>query len=230
MAQRTRRRWQSVLGWGLSLIFPVILILTSLRLLLTPLFLQVEYRLPGFPADRYGFTQQDRLQWAPLALEYLLNVEGIEFLGDLQFEDGTPLYNAAELRHMVDVKQLTQLALDVWLGLLLVALVLLLLLERLGGAGSVWLAVKRGAAFTLLLMAILAVGLAISFSFLFVGFHQLFFDAGTWTFRYSDTLIRLFPERFWRDAFGFVAVGTLAMAAGLYFLARSRLKRLTPPA
>ena len=159
-----------------------------------------------------------------------MNAEGIEFLGDLQFEDGTPLYNAAELSHMVDVKQLTQLALDVWLGLLLVALVLVLLLERLGGAGSVWLAVKRGAAFTLLLMAILAVGLAISFSFLFVGFHQLFFDAGTWTFRYSDTLIRLFPERFWRDAFGFVALGTLAMAAGLYFLARSRMKRLPPPA
>jgi hypothetical protein len=27
-------------------------------------------------------------------------------------------------------------------------------------------------------------------------FHQIFFSAGTWMFLYSDTLIRLFPERF----------------------------------
>jgi uncharacterized membrane protein len=34
----------------------------------------------------------------------------------------------------------------------------------------------------------------------FVAFHQVFFAAGTWTFEYSDTLIRLFPNRFWFDA------------------------------
>jgi len=53
----------------------------------------------------------------------------------------------------------------------------------------------------------------------FVAFHEVFFDPGTWVFRYSDTLIRLFPERFWRDAFLAIAalslVGGLAVALGL---------------
>jgi uncharacterized membrane protein len=53
----------------------------------------------------------------------------------------------------------------------------------------------------------------ISFGVFFVGFHEIFFPPGTWTFFYSDTLIRLFPERFWRDAF--LTVGILSVFGGL---------------
>jgi uncharacterized membrane protein len=59
----------------------------------------------------------------------------------------------------------------------------------------------------------------LSFNVLFVAFHNVFFQAGTWMFLFSDTLIRLFPERFWRDTF--IAVGVLSGGAGLaiaYFL------------
>jgi integral membrane protein (TIGR01906 family) len=48
--------------------------------------------------------------------------------------------------------------------------------------------------------------LVISFNQLFTWFHQIFFESGTWRFYTSDTLIRLFPMRFWRDAFIFVGV------------------------
>jgi hypothetical protein len=60
--------------------------------------------MPGFPADRYGFTTADRLYWADIAVDYLVNTAGIEFLADLRFEDGSPVYNERELKHMVDVK------------------------------------------------------------------------------------------------------------------------------
>ena len=90
------------------------LILTSVRLLMTPAFVQVEYRTPNFPADRYGFTREDRLNWSLIALDYLLNDEGISFLGDLRFEDGTQVYNERELGHMVDVKKVLEVALIVW--------------------------------------------------------------------------------------------------------------------
>ena len=63
------------LMWLVAILVPVILILTSVRLLLTPVFVQVEYRTPNFPPDPYGFTQQDRLYWSQIALEYLLNDE-----------------------------------------------------------------------------------------------------------------------------------------------------------
>jgi len=53
----------------------------------------------------------------------------------------------------------------------------------------------------------------VSFGVIFVAFHNVFFEPGTWTFFYSDTLIRLFPERFWRDVF--LMVGALSLAGGL---------------
>ena len=53
----------------------------------------------------------------------------------------------------------------------------------------------------------------LSFGVFFVAFHNVFFDPGTWMFEFSDTLIRLFPERFWRDIF--IYVGVLAGGAGL---------------
>ncbi len=70
--------------------------------------------MPYFPPDQYGFTKADRLKWAPYALNYLTNSADISYLGDLKFEDGTPLYNERELSHMNDVKRVTQGALKVW--------------------------------------------------------------------------------------------------------------------
>ncbi len=195
--------------WLLILLVPVVLVLTSVRLLMTDAFIRLEYRMPGFPEDSYGFTLEDRLRWAPIALDYLMNDEGIEFLADLQFDNGEPVYNARELRHMVDVKMLTQGALKVWAASL-GALVLLVGGLALSGARDVAAeGLRRGAELTLAVMVALGLALFLGFSIFFVGFHRVFFQGNTWLFAYSDTLIRLFPERFWRDAFIFIALGTL---------------------
>jgi uncharacterized membrane protein len=53
----------------------------------------------------------------------------------------------------------------------------------------------------------------LAFHVIFVAFHNVFFQAGTWQFLFSDTLIRLFPERFWQDTF--IALGVLAGGGGL---------------
>ena len=54
---------------------------------------------------------------------------------------------------------------------------------------------------------------------LFEGFHSLFFEGDSWLFLYSDTLIRLFPLRFWQDAFLIAAIialgGGFALGLGL---------------
>ena len=97
-----------VLSWLVTILVPVALVLTAVRLLLTPVFVQFEYRTPKFPPDPYGFTQQDRLYWSQIALNYLLNDQGISYLGDLRFPDGNPLYNQRELKHMADVKKVVQ--------------------------------------------------------------------------------------------------------------------------
>ena len=63
-------------------------------------------------------------------------------------------------------------------------------------------------------------GLLVTFSTVFVSFHRIFFEGATWLFLYTDTLIRLFPERFWQDAFIILAGSTLAEAVALLLLTR----------
>ncbi|MES0360640.1 MAG: TIGR01906 family membrane protein [Anaerolineales bacterium] len=204
------RRW---LSWIVAILVPVILILTSVRLLITPAFVNLEYRTPNFPSDPYGFTQEDRLYWSEIALDYLLNDEGISFLENLQFEDGSQVYNARELKHMVDVKNVLQAALIVWYASL-ISIFLLGIWAYWGGWRDEYKhGLARGGWITVVLIAVTLVGVLIAFSVFFVFFHQVFFDSGTWVFRFSDTLIRLFPERFWRDTF--IAIGMLSIAGGL---------------
>ncbi|MCS6908416.1 MAG: TIGR01906 family membrane protein [Anaerolineales bacterium] len=200
--------------WKLvSLLTPVLLTLTAVRLLMTPAFLQVEYNLPGFPADPYGFTKEERLYWSGIALEYLLNEAGIEFLADLRFADGTPVYNQRELRHMVDVKDVVQATLRVWYGVLVFFAGVSIFAWRSGRWAEFRVALRQGGLWTVLLLGVILLFVLVSFGVFFVAFHNVFFEPGTWVFHWSDTLIRLFPERFWRDAFLFV--GGLEMFGGL---------------
>ncbi len=212
----------TILSWLVAILVPIALIGLGLRVLLTPLFLQVEYNMPYFPPDDYGFTKADRLKWAPYALNYLTNNQGISYLADLRFEDGKPLYNERELSHMNDVKRVTQGALRVWYG----TLALLLLLGvwawfgkwwqtyRLGLMRGGWLMVGLAVTIGLIVVVGIALNPDVFWNF-FAGFHHLFFTGDSWLFQYSDTLIRLFPIRFWEDAFLWAAVIALAGGVGL---------------
>jgi integral membrane protein (TIGR01906 family) len=216
-----------VLTWLVSLAIPVFLALGVVRLLLYPWYVEFEYRTPGFPPDQYGFTLEERLSYSKTAIEYLLNDADISFLGDLRFPDGqiapdfscqfmedcTRLYNERELSHMVDVKVVVQAALRIWVGSF-IWLALAGLWAWLAG----WLedyrhALRRGGWLTLPIIGGIIIFVLLAFGVIFVLFHEIFFASGTWTFYFSDTLIRLFPERFWRDTF--LMVGALTGLGGL---------------
>ena len=62
-----------------------------------------------------------------------------------------------------------------------------------------WLMVGLAAVIGVIAVIGIAINPNIFFSF-FAGFHSLFFEGDSWLFLYSDTLIRLFPIRFWQDA------------------------------
>ncbi len=219
----------SILSYLVSLLTPLALIGTALRILLTPLYYNIEYRMPYFPADEYGMTQAERLHWAPFAVTYLVNSADVSYLGDLKFEDGSPLYNERELKHMADVKNVVVSALRVWYGSLAILILLAIIAWRgkwipnyinglrRGGLWMIGLAVALG--------AVVGVGITINpdvFWGFFVFFHSLFFEGDSWLFYYSDTLIRLFPIRFWQDAFLAAAILALGGGAGLAFGIRQR--------
>jgi len=206
-----------IFGWIITILIPPILLMMSIRLMISPVFARVEYRMPGFPADPFGFTLEDRIHWSEPSIDYLVNTENITFLSSLEFEDGEPIFNGRELSHMQDVKQVVT---GMRIGLAVCMLGLLastFFAVRWGSRGYVLSAYRRGAWGLIGLIAAILFFVALSFNNLFTWFHQIFFESGTWQFYTSDTLIRLFPMRFWRDAFIFVGLLSLILA-GLILL------------
>jgi integral membrane protein (TIGR01906 family) len=188
-----------VLRAYLTLALPILLVLASIRVVMTPMFLSFEYTRADFPEDIYGFTREDRLNYAPIAVNYLLNGEDITYLSDLRFPDGASLYNARELHHMRDVKAVTQLAFLVAVVMGASSIVAAYVMRRLSSR-SMWQGLISGSVVTLAIIAAIVIAAVANWDFFFTGFHTLFFASGSWRFAYSDTLIRLFPEQFWFDA------------------------------
>lgn len=212
---------RNILNGLAAILVPIILVLLAVRILLSPVFIQIEYRLPGFPPDPYGFTFEDRLYWGNISRVYLLNWEGIDYLADQQLDPSTPLYNQRELQHMLDVKVVVRGAMWVlWVAVLL-EIGIWYLNYRGEDSQGYRLGVSKGGWLTTLLIVSVLVYLALNFNSLFTNFHRIFFEGDSWLFQYSDTLIRLFPLRFWRDAFIWIAVMSLAGGIGLgYFFGK----------
>jgi len=195
------------------LALPVALLAASLRITTHHWLIRWEYGKTDFPADPFGLTTEQRLQLAEVCVDYLVTGAGIELLADLEIEE-QPAFNERELKHMVDVKQALWWLLRAGAAAGLVAV-----------AGTAVLAARSplraraallgGSGLTLALLVAVGGLMLTQWNLFFTAFHQLFFAAGTWTFPYSDTLIRLFPERFWMDV-GMVIVALLVgMAAAI---------------
>lgn len=218
--------WLTKILQGILMIsVPVLLVIGSVRLVMNPTFLQIEYTRPGFPEDRYGFSTEDRLQYGPYGVLYLLNDENIDYLADLSLpadvcylppagKQSCSMFNERELGHMEDVKAVTQ---SIFSAANLIGVMALLSVAVLAyGKKQRFLqsALMRGSLLTLsLIVATIAVTIA-AWDVFFNNFHAVFFEDGTWRFFYSDTLIRLYPEQFWFDASLLVGVVT-TMGAGM---------------
>jgi integral membrane protein (TIGR01906 family) len=203
-------------------LFPLVLTLLWLCVLLSPLFIQLEYRRPGFPADPYGFTLEDRLRWADVSRVYLLSAEGPEYFDPFELAGGTPLYNEREKAHMADVQNLVgkaMILLAVCAPLFAAGCALLLWRDR----RALRRALLHGVFFTFGIAAAVALIGLLAWNSLFVTFHRMFFSGDTWLFPLDNTLIRLFPVEFWQDAV-ITAVGGCLLTC-LLILAAIRLGR-----
>lgn len=195
------------------IILPVFLVLTNVRLLMSEAFLRYEYSKSSFP-EPTRFTVEERMAFARASVAYLLTDAGIEALRDLA-DDLGPIYNERELHHMEDVKVLTRKAfpLQVFLGVFLLILI--------GGAvyrgAELRLAALRGliggATVTWVFFVGLTLLVVLNFNWFFTQFHLIFFEGETWLFPVTDSLIRLFPPKFWFDASMLIGGLTLAQAA-----------------
>lgn len=208
---------------------PLLLILGSVRLAMTPQFLSFEYHRPDMYQDPFGFTREDRLRWGPLGIEYLVTDADISLLADLRFPAGNPMFSERELHHMSDVKTVTRSAFFVLAAALMIVPLSALYLVRTGRKNRLLEALLRGAIFTLGGIVAVIFGALVAWDTFFSLFHRLFFADGTWIFYTSDTLIRLYPEKFWFDTaliIGIVVIGgALLIALGSWWIWRRDLRR-----
>jgi integral membrane protein (TIGR01906 family) len=212
---------QTILRWIIIVTVPFVLVLGSVRLAMTEQFLAFEYQRPGFPEDPYGFTTEDRLEYGPYGIDYILSNEDISFLGDLRI-DGEPAFEERELEHMQDVQTVTRIAIQVFMltgGLFVFSVILLI--RKPQTRLQVFYSLRNGAYFTLAAIVVLIVGVVLNWDYFFTQFHNTFFAEGTWQFSRRDTLIRLYPEQFWQDASLFI--GGLTILGAALFIASPAL-------
>jgi integral membrane protein (TIGR01906 family) len=212
----------------IALALPFLLVVSSIRLLANDWFINFEYSRPDFPPDVYGFTLAQR---TPLALTGLHSVlpdsDGIGLLEQAKLPDGSPAFNAREIKHMTDVRNLIAEVYPLQLlGLSLMVILALLLRFSADLRKTIPLGLRWGAALTLVILAGLIAYIFINFDAFFLQFHQLFFEGTSFAFAYTDTLIRLYPEQFWNDAAITIGVITAVFAILLLIISQIWLKRI----
>lgn len=196
----------------LAVCYPVILVAGAIRLLTTPLFLWFEYNRPGFPVDTFGFSVEDRMVYGSHTLDYVMNWAGPRYLSELVNAEGDNLFLPAEVEHMRDVKWVLALSFVAATVLLIVSVIAALYLAR-RYKGGIRRGLFAGSVATVVLIGALAAVALLAWDVFFTALHNVFFAEGTWTFRFSDTLIRLFPPQFWVDSG--IAVGLLVLMTAI---------------
>lgn len=193
----------------ITLMIPFLLVVGSARLVMNPEFLAFEYNRANFPIDSYGFSVDDRHNYGPYGVLYIVNNEPIEYLAELELpgelcfppdERPCPAFNVFELSHMEDVQVVAQglFKAGLWSGLL--SIIVGIALVRFFKVYALRLALLQGSLLTIGLIITIVLLAVTAWDTFFSGFHGIFFTEGTWQFYYSDTLIRLYPEQFWFDA------------------------------
>ena len=151
----------------------------------------------------------------------------IYLLEELRLPTGESLYNEREIGHMLDVKILADQIRFIWLVAMIVVVVgTLIMVTKPELAYYGWRSVMYGGIATVVILLGIALFILLAWDVFFVQFHELLFPPGTWTFAYSDGLIRLFPEQFWFDvgvimSGGALLLGILVATMG-YIMARTK--------
>jgi len=206
------------------ILIPIVIIVGVVRLVATESFLSFEYSRSDFPEDPFGFDRSQRLSHAADNFKYVIEQQPVDALAGQKHEEER-LYNSRELEHMQDVQNVFRAAWRAWQAAwILAGLSILILARHKRNLAFVASAVRTGGALTVGMVVVVGFLAIIAWQVWFVVFHQLFFQPGSWTFDFSNTLIRLFPEKFWYDTV--LTISSLSVIAGfLVYWSGSQLSK-----
>lgn len=213
----------------IALLLPIFLVLTNVRVLMTSSFARWEYAKPNFPdpadvvqsnlsqasasGEAHIVPVGERQRIVDTTLAYVKGAGDDSLIADMESGEGWRVYNAREVRHLRDVRVLV--------GQVTIVHIVSGLIILLGAGYLIWTGRSQAAAAALTVGSVLTVGFigvigviaALMFQFFFVRFHRIFFEGETWLFPSTDTLIQVFPEKFWFDASLLIVLLALVEAA-----------------
>ena len=210
------------LSVAVTLVVPAILAVNGLRLVTNDRYVRAVYDRGGVPDDRYGLKDEERTRLALLGLRSIEpSSPGVDLLREARLANGEPAFNSRELTHMEDVRTAVAHAYR-FQAIAVVAIGVLALLFGLLGSmrALVPVSLARGAVLTVVVAAVVGVVAATSYDFFETRFHSLFFEGETWRFAETDTLRRLYPDRFWLVTAVVIGVLSVLQATVVFVVAR----------
>ncbi len=200
---------------------PLVILGNALIVLLIPWFAHFQYALPGFPEDPFGLAGGDRSALGATGIRSIWPVgPGTDLLVDARLPDGSAAFGPVEIRHMGDVRGLVQACFLLWIVSLAAGGAAGLRLLKTGRSEALRRGLWLGATVTIGAMALIGAAMLVAFEPVFDGFHEIFFEPGTWQFGDDETLRRLYPDAFWGIASGLLATLALAQAVLLWLKSR----------
>ena len=219
----------AILRWIGALCVPFLIACVVTTAVIQPWYPTWEYGKANFPEDTFGWTQDERLDLAMVSVDFLRSWgsadDTIYMLEEQTMPDSDELlFTENEVLHMYDVKVRTNIIR--WLILALGAIVLLGLAVS-GTAVKRWRMMRQGGILAILLLIGIGIFFLAAWDTFFTQFHEILFPAGNWSFPYSSSLIRLFPNKFWFDVGAIIVGGTFGTGLLLTLFASRRLGRLS---
>jgi integral membrane protein (TIGR01906 family) len=211
------------LSVAVTLVVPFILVVNCIRMATDEQFVRTVYDYGWVPEDRYGFTEQERERLALLGLRSIepSTEEGVGLLREARLATGEPAFDARELSHMQDVRTAVSRAYRFQIIALIAIAVLAILFAMLRTTRAlIPVALARGAVLTVVLAVAVGLLAVASYDTFETTFHWPFFEGETWRFEETDTLRRLYPDRFWLDVAVAIGVVAAVQAAILFLIAK----------
>ncbi len=206
------------------LVSPIVFFGLPTRVAFNDWFIDWEYSKADFPKDRYGLPDDHRKYLAKLGLRAVLSDEGMEEFKRARLPDGRLAFNHREIKHMEDVKNLLSVFFPLVYGATILSALALIYLRDIKLIGK---ALISASLFSFALAVASAIFSFINYDLAFELFHNYVFDPYSWRFSYRDTLLRIYPMKFWFDGTVFViaSAGVLCLLSFLTGLLLLRYKR-----
>lgn len=209
----------TLLGTLVTVATPIVLVASAVAVFFNPVWVDFEQRRTRVPAITGYSSEQVRAATGSILADLVFGPPDFAVA-----VNGQPVLDVAERSHMVDVRTVL-MGFGIVVAISLVALAAILAANR--RRAWVWRAVARGAGALVAIGVIAGVAVVFFFDAAFEVFHLVFFPQGNFSFDpRTERLTQLFPDAFWTETVGGVAIVGLAIALLVTVAARRMTSRL----